>query len=75
MYYIIQILAAMLIGISIAALTGQRTSFIMIGSVLAIAFGVAIIAAVPSWWVLWGGLACFVLGQLLHRESFSGSAR
>ncbi len=72
MQYIIQILAAILFGISIAAIFGTRTTFVIIGAILAIAFAVATLF-IPSWWVLWGGVACFMVGQLLHRDKFSAA--
>lgn len=70
MYYIIQILGAILIGISVAALLGTRTVFVVLGSILAIAFGIGTMV-VPGWWVLWGGVACFIVGQIFHRDGYS----
>lgn len=72
MYYIIQILAAILIGISVAAIFGTRTVFVIVGALAAIAFAIITLMA-PSWWVLWGGVACFMLGQLLHRDKFASA--
>ncbi len=69
MSYIIQILAAILIGISIAAVLGTRTVFVIIGSIAAIAFAIGTMFT-PQWWVLWAGTACFIVGQLLHRDTF-----
>lgn len=73
MHYIIQILGAILIGISVAALLGTRTTFLFIGSIVAIAFGIALMI-VPSWWVLWVGVAFYIVGQLFHRDEFSRAA-
>lgn len=67
MLYIIQILASILIGVSVAALIRTRTLFVSIGAVAAIVFAILTLYT-PGWWILWAGVACFMVGQFLHRD-------
>ncbi len=73
MLYIIQILAAILIGISVAALIRTRTIFVSIGAIAAIVFAILTLYA-PGWWILWAGAACFMVGQFLHRDAPAGAS-
>ncbi|NYT63801.1 hypothetical protein H0A66_15895 [Alcaligenaceae bacterium] len=67
MHYIIQILAAILTGTAIGAILGQRNTFLLIGSIIAIALGVYTIAT-ASWVPLVVGTAIFLLAQATQRD-------
>lgn len=69
MLYVIQVLSAILIGISIGAILGLRTPMRLGGSVIAIALGVAAIVT-GAWLYLAIGTAIFLLSMLM-----SGGAR
>jgi len=72
MDYIVQILSAILIGISVSAIISTRTIFVIIGAIAAIVLAVGTIVSL-NWWVLWAGVACFIVGQLLHRDTFQSA--
>lgn len=73
MDYIVQILSAILIGVSVAAIFGTRTMFVIVGAIAAIALAIVTMVSL-QWWVLWAGVACFIVGQLLHRDTFQSAA-
>lgn len=67
MHYVIQVLAAILVGTAIGAILGQRNQFLLIASIIAIALGtVSIFTA--SWIPLAAGTAIFLLGQATQRD-------
>lgn len=70
MVYIVQILAAILVGISVASLINTRSTFVVIGSIIAIVLAVGTFMT-KSWWILWAGTAAFIIGQMFHRDNFS----
>ncbi|WP_442596086.1 hypothetical protein ACSBPU_04830 [Parapusillimonas sp. JC17] len=66
MHYIIQILAAILVGTAIGAILGPRNKVLFVGSAVAIALGlVAIFTA--SWVMLAIGTAVFLVVQGMQR--------
>src|SRR5690606_34967623 len=73
MHYIIQLLAAILIGTAVGAVLSQRTQALLIGSVIAIVLGiVALVTA--SWIPLAVGVAVFLVVQGLQRDNYSTRA-
>ncbi|NYT57986.1 hypothetical protein H0A65_03515 [Alcaligenaceae bacterium] len=73
MHYIIQLLAAILIGTAVGAVLSQRTQALLIGSVIAIILGiVALVTA--SWIPLAVGVAVFLVVQGLQRDNYSSRA-
>ncbi len=72
MHYIYQILAAILIGVSIGALMGQRNSILLTGAGAAIVLG-AVAMFLPSWPPLAIGAAAFIAAQALQRDSRAGA--
>jgi len=64
MQYVIQVLAAILIGLSIGALLGPRQATRLIGSLIAIALG-AITIFTANWVFLAAGTALFLLVMAL----------
>jgi hypothetical protein len=73
MHYIIQILAAILIGVAFGALLEPRNNLIVISSILAIALGVVTFFTL-SWVPLAIGTAVFVVVQCLPRERSTARA-
>lgn len=67
MHYIIQILAAILMGTAIGAMMGSRNKALLVGSAAAIALGVVTLF-VPSWWPLGIGTAIFLVVQSMQRD-------
>ncbi len=70
MYYVTLTLAAILIGISIGALTGPRNKALLIGSLAGIVLGIAALVT-ASWHLLAIGAAIYLLTQLTQRDSHS----
>jgi hypothetical protein len=70
MHYVIQILSAILIGISIGALLGQRTNVLLVGSLIALALGIAAIVT-ASWIILVIGVAVFLVAQAMQGSTSS----
>ncbi|NYT79944.1 hypothetical protein H0A70_00290 [Alcaligenaceae bacterium] len=66
MHYIIQILAAILVGTAIGAILGPRNKVLFVGSAVAIALGLVAIFTV-SWVVLAIGTAVFLVVQGMQR--------
>jgi len=64
MLYVIQVLSAILIGLSIGAILGVRTPIRLGGSVIAIALGLAAIFT-GAWLYLAIGTAIFLLALLM----------
>ncbi|MBB5216032.1 hypothetical protein [Parapusillimonas granuli] len=62
MHYIIQILAAILVGTAIGAILGPRSNVLFIGSIIAVALGLAAIVT-ASWVLLAIGTAVFLVVQ------------
>ncbi|MDN5842250.1 MAG: hypothetical protein L0H54_02220 [Alcaligenaceae bacterium] len=67
MHYVIQILAAIMIGTSIGALLGRRTSTLMAGASLAIVLGIVTLFT-TSWIPLALGAIAFLVAQILQRD-------
>lgn len=67
MDYIIQILGAILIGTSVGALLGPRTTVLLIGAVIAIALGIATIVTI-TWLPLTLGAIVFFIAQAMQRD-------
>ncbi|MCB5362417.1 hypothetical protein H0484_01435 [Pusillimonas sp. CC-YST705] len=68
MYYVILTLAAILIGLSIGALASRHSKALMIGSLVAIALGIATLLT-GSWHLVAIGAAIYLLTQLAPRDS------
>jgi chromate transport protein ChrA len=67
MHYIIQILAAILVGTAVGGLMSRRDKILSIGSVVAIALGgVALVNG--NWTLLVIGTAIFLLAQWTQRD-------
>lgn len=66
MHYIIQILAAMLIGTAIGAMLGPRNNALFFGSIITIVLGVVTIV-MPSWWPLSAATVVFLIVQGMQR--------
>lgn len=67
MHYIIQILAAILIGTAVGTLFGPRNTVLLIGTVVAIALGIATLVTI-SWLPLAIGAVVFVLAHAMQRD-------
>lgn len=68
MLYIIQILSAILIGISVGAIASQRNTLLLSVSIIAIILaGVTIVTG--SWILLAIGTAIFLIGQGAQRDT------
>lgn len=66
MIYIYNLLSAILIGLSIGAVIGQRNSAALVTGVIAIVL--AVITIVTNMWILLAvGLAIFLVGQGMQR--------
>lgn len=68
MYYVILTLAAILIGLSVGALTSRHSKALLLGSLVGIALGVATLAT-GSWHLLAIGAAVYLLTQLTQRDT------
>lgn len=68
MYYVILTLAAILIGISVGALSSRHSKALLVGSLAGIALGVATLAT-GSWHLLALGAAIYLLTQLTQRDT------
>lgn len=66
MHYIIQILAAILVGTAIGAILGPRNKVLFVGSAIAVALGLVAIFTV-SWVTLVIGTAVFLVVQGMQR--------
>lgn len=73
MLYVIQILAAILIGISIGAALGPRTPVRIIGSLVGIGLGIVTIYT-GSWVYLAVGTAIFLIGMAIPSSAASARA-
>jgi len=69
MQYVINLLAAILIGMSIGAILGQRNNAALFTSLIAIVLAAAAFFLSPSWLPLAVGLAVFLLGQGMQRDA------
>lgn len=67
MHYIIQILGVILIGTSVGTLFGPRNTVLLIGTLIAIALGIATIVT-TSWTPLWIGAVVFFLAHAMQRD-------
>lgn len=74
MQYIYQILAAILIGLSVGALLSKRNTTLMVGSLAGIALG-AVAMFFPSWLPLAIGAAVFLATQFMQRDDTKVGAR
>ncbi len=72
MHYIYQILAAILIGISVGALLSKRNTTLMVGSVAGIALG-AVAMFYPSWQPLAIGITVYLVTQFMQRDAKAGA--
>lgn len=69
MYYIIQLFAAILLGISIAAVLGRRNTLLTIASL--VSAGCAIVVLVNGDWIpLVVGTAIFMAAQFMQRDTY-----
>jgi len=73
MHYIIQILAAILIGTSLGAILGPRNNVLFIASLIAIALGIASLVT-ASWPRLAVGTAAFFAAKAIQRDTSSSRA-
>lgn len=69
MHYIIQILAAILIGTSIGAVLGPRNTILFFGSLVAIALGLVTLV-IGSWVPLAVGTVVFLVVQGMQRDNY-----
>lgn len=69
MYYIIGLLAAMLIGMALGAVIGRRNNLHFIASLITIALGAATIIT-ASWVPLVIGTAIFLAVQAMQRDTY-----
>lgn len=69
MYYIIQILAAILLGTSIAAALGRRNTVLTIASLAAAGCGVVVLVN-GNWIPLVIGTAIFMAAQFMQRDTY-----
>lgn len=67
MGYIIQILGAIMIGTAVGTLFGPRNTVLLIGTLVAIALGIATIITI-SWLPLLIGAIVFVLAHAMQRD-------
>lgn len=67
MDYIVQILGAILIGTSVGTLLSPRNTVLLIGSVIAIALGIATIITI-TWLPLTVGAIVFVIAHAMQRD-------
>lgn len=72
MHYIYQILAAILIGISVGALLGPRNNAMLVGCAAAIVLGLVALF-VPSWIPLAIGIAIYLAVQFMQRDTAAGT--
>ena len=70
MHYIIQLLAAILIGTAIGAVLSQRTKSLLVGSVIAIVLGIVSLVT-ANWIPLAVGAAVFLVVQGTVRDNAS----
>lgn len=68
MHYIYQLLAVILIGISVGALLSRRDMVLMVGSAIAIVLGVVTLI-MPAWWSLVVGLIVYLGVQMTQRDT------
>jgi len=73
MHYVIQVLAAILIGTAFGAVLGLRNNVLLIGSLAAIALGAVTIFTI-SWVPLAIGTAIFLVVQGMQRDPVSSRA-
>jgi len=73
MLHIIQILAVILIGTAIGALLSRRNSVLAIGSIVAIALGIATIVT-GAWEILAVGVVVFLAVQFMQRDPVASKA-
>lgn len=72
MQYIYQILAVILIGISVGAVLSRRNLLLTAGSLVAVALGIVTLFA-PSWLPLAIGVAVYLLAQVTQRDPEPGT--
>ena len=72
MFYIYQILAMILIAISLAAYAGDRRGGILIASLISIACGVVTIVT-HAWWPLVLGMAVYLATQAAQRDNYAAA--
>ncbi len=73
MHFIIQILAVILIGTSIATLISRRNAALLLGGGAGIVLGAATLLLV-QWWPLALGTAIFLVGHALQRDHRAAGA-
>lgn len=72
MHYIIQILAAIMIGTAVGTILGPRNTVLLIGTVVAIALGIATLIT-ASWLPLVIGAIVFVLAHAMQRDKVASA--
>ncbi len=70
MHYVIQLLAAILIGTAIGAALGPRNKALFIGSLIAVALGLVTLVT-ASWIPLAAGTIVFLVVQSMQRDQTS----
>ena len=70
MFYIYQILAIILIAISVAAYAGDRRSGILIASLISVVCA-AVTIATHAWWPLVVGAVVYFATQAVQRDDYS----
>ena len=68
MHYVINVLAAILVGIAIGAVLGPRNNVLLIGSLIAVALGIVAVFT-ASWVPLAIGTAIFLAIQAIQRDT------
>lgn len=72
MHYVIQIIAVMLIGTAVGTILGTRNTVLLIGTVAAIALGIATIITI-SWLPLALGFIALVGAHALQRDKVAST--
>ncbi len=72
MHYIIQIIAAMLIGTAVGTLIGSRNTVLLVGTVVAVALGIATIVTI-SWVPLVLGFIVLVAAHAMQRDKVAST--
>ncbi|WP_353172163.1 hypothetical protein [Paracandidimonas soli] len=73
MFYIYQILAVILIAVSVAAYAGDRRTGILIASLISVVCA-AITIATHAWWPLVVGAAVYFATQAVQRDDYAATA-
>lgn len=69
MYYVYNVLSAILIGMALGSMVGRHSSAIVLSGLVAIILAVAAYFFEPRWIPLALGLAVFLVGQATKRDT------